>query len=146
WYPLEMIAGKDQPQPSGIFRLLNDGETWMLEKTGRKPLVQNKALAKPIHSFVLTPRGIDHFLNTSEYLQTSPGSLFTQKSICFLQTPTGFRSLIGWTYCEVTFNPDEDTDIIDIRVLADSEIETIQKEKFNIVLANKLTPIDNKAA
>ncbi|XP_060715698.1 arylamine N-acetyltransferase, pineal gland isozyme NAT-10-like isoform X2 [Tachysurus vachellii] len=155
WYPLEMIAGKDQPQPSGIFRLMNDGETWMLEKIGRKPLVQNEAFAssslvdkrqtKTIYSFVLTPRGIDHFLNTSEYLQTSPESLFTQKSICSLQTPTGFRALIGWTYCEVTFNPDEDTDLIEMRDVADSEIETILKEKFNIVLANKLTAINNKA-
>ncbi|KAF4090925.1 hypothetical protein AMELA_G00031140 [Ameiurus melas] len=45
WHPLEMIAGKDQEQPAGIFRLLNDGEKWMLEKTGRKPLVQNEAFA-----------------------------------------------------------------------------------------------------
>ncbi|KAG7315067.1 hypothetical protein KOW79_021155 [Hemibagrus wyckioides] len=150
WYPLEMISGKDQEQLPGIFRLMNDGDTWRLEKTGRKPLVQNEAFAnsvlvdkrltKPIFSFVLTPRGIDHFLTTSEYLQTSPESLFTQKSICSLQTPTGFRALIGWTYSEVTFNPEENTDIFEMRDVADSEIETILKEKFNIVLTNKLMP------
>ncbi|XP_058238336.1 arylamine N-acetyltransferase, pineal gland isozyme NAT-10-like isoform X1 [Hemibagrus wyckioides] len=156
WYPLEMIPGKDQEQPPGIFRLLNDGETWRLEKTGRTPLIQNKAFAssslvdkrltKTIYSFVLTPRGIDHFLTTTEYLQTSPESLFTQKSICSLQTPTGFRALIGWTYSEVSFKPEEDRDIIEMRDVADSEIETILKEKFNIVLVNKLTPINNKAS
>ncbi|KAF5904414.1 arylamine N-acetyltransferase, pineal gland isozyme NAT-10-like, partial [Clarias magur] len=82
WYPLEMISGKDQEQLAGIFRLLNDGERWTLEKTGRKPLVQNEAftnssfvdnrVTKIMYSFFLTPRGIDHFLNTSEFLQTSP--------------------------------------------------------------------------
>ncbi|XP_046696291.1 arylamine N-acetyltransferase, pineal gland isozyme NAT-10-like isoform X1 [Silurus meridionalis] len=156
WHPLEMIAGKDQEQPAGTFRLLNDSETWTLEKTGRKPLVQNKAFAnsslvdkrvtKTMYSFMLIPRGVDHFLNTCEYLQTSPESLFTQKSICSLQTPNGFRALIGWTYSEVTFNPEEDADIIEMREVADSEIETILKEKFHIVLVNKLTPINNKSA
>ncbi|KAI5086137.1 hypothetical protein C0J45_24098, partial [Silurus meridionalis] len=61
-------------------------------------------------------------------------------------TPTGFRALIGWTYSEVTFNPEEDADIIEMKDVADIEIETILKEKFNIVLVNKLTPINNKAA
>ncbi|KAM9494290.1 arylamine N-acetyltransferase, pineal gland isozyme NAT-10-like [Clarias gariepinus] len=154
WYPVEIISGKDQKQPAGIFRLLNDGETWTLEKTGRKPLVQNEAFAnsrladknltKSIYSFVLTPRGIDHFLNTSEYLQTSPESMFTQKYICSLQTPTGFRALFGYIYMEVTFNPEEDTDIIEIKDLPHSEIESTLKEKFNIVLGNKLTPINKK--
>ncbi|KAM9494008.1 arylamine N-acetyltransferase, pineal gland isozyme NAT-10-like [Clarias gariepinus] len=156
WHPLEMIAGKDQEQPAGIFRLLNNGQRWTLEKTARKPVVQNEAftnsslvdkrVTKTMYSYLLIPRGIDHFLNTCEFLQTSPESLFTQKSICSLQTPTGFRALIGWTYSEVTFNPEEDTDNIKMRDVADSEIETILKEKFNIVLVNKLTPINNKAA
>ncbi|XP_053349101.1 arylamine N-acetyltransferase, pineal gland isozyme NAT-3-like [Clarias gariepinus] len=154
WYPVEMISGKDQEQPMGIFRLLNDGETWTLEKTGRKVVFQNEAFAnsryadkkltKSAYSFVLTPRGIDHFLNTSKYLQTSPESMFTQKYICSLQTPTGFRALTGWRYMEVTLDLEEDTEIIEIKDLADSEIETTLKEKFNIVLTNKLTPINKK--
>lgn len=156
WHPLEMIAGKDQRQPAGIFRLLSDGESWTLEKTARKPLIQNadfassslinKRLTKTMYTFTLTPRGTDHFLNTTEHLQTSPDSLFTQKSICSLQTPTGFKALIGWTYSEVTFVPEEDADIFEMRDVDDSEIETILREKFNIVLVNKLTPINNKAA
>ncbi|TST35109.1 Arylamine N-acetyltransferase, pineal gland isozyme NAT-3 [Bagarius yarrelli] len=130
WYPLEMIAGKDHRQPSGIFRLLNDGERWVLEKTGRQPMVQNNAntssnlvdkrVTKTMYSFLLIPRGIDHFINTCEYLQTNPESLFTQKSICSLQTPTGFRALIGWTYSEVTFNPEDDTDIYEMRDVDDN--------------------------
>ncbi|XP_072527551.1 arylamine N-acetyltransferase, pineal gland isozyme NAT-10-like isoform X2 [Salminus brasiliensis] len=154
WWPLELIAGKDQPQPPGVFRLLNDGENWILEKTKRKPLVQNEAFAnhsffdkcrtQPVYSFQLTPRTTDHFLETAEYLQTSPESVLTQKSICSLQTPTGFRLLIGWTYSEVTFNPEEDTDVYEIRDVPDSEIETILKDKFNVILSSKLTPVNKK--
>ncbi|XP_072527534.1 arylamine N-acetyltransferase, pineal gland isozyme NAT-10-like [Salminus brasiliensis] len=156
WRPLEMIADKDQAQPPGVFRLLRDGERWTLEKTGRKPQIQNedfansslidKRLTKTMYSFLLIPRGVDHFLETTEYLQTSCQSLFTQKSICSLQTPTGFRALIGWTYSEVTFNPQEDTDIMQMRDVPDSEIGSVLKEKFNVTLSNKLTPINNKAA
>ncbi|XP_062845878.1 arylamine N-acetyltransferase, pineal gland isozyme NAT-10-like [Trichomycterus rosablanca] len=156
WHPLDLIAGKDQEQPAGVFRLLNDGEKWILEKTGRKPLVQNQAFAdsslidrrltKTVYSFVLTPREIDHFLDTSEYLQTSPESLFTQKSICSLQTPTGFRVLIGWTYSEVTFKSEEDVDLVEMRDVSDSEIETLLKEKFQVTLFNKLEPKNYKAA
>ncbi|XP_066514053.1 arylamine N-acetyltransferase, pineal gland isozyme NAT-10-like [Hoplias malabaricus] len=154
WQPLEMIAGKDQTQPPGVFRLPNEGKRWTLEKTGRKPLIKNedfansilvdKRLTKTIYSFLLTPRGVDHFLDTSEYLQTSCESLFTQKSICSLQTATGFRALIGWTYSEILFNPEED--IVEMKDIPDSEIIIVLKEKFNITLRNKLTPKNNKAS
>ncbi|XP_036439974.1 arylamine N-acetyltransferase, pineal gland isozyme NAT-10-like isoform X2 [Colossoma macropomum] len=154
WEPLELIAGKDQPQPPGVFRLLKDGESWTLEKTGRKPLIQNEAFAKcslvnkpltkTMFSFFLMPRGTDQFLEASEYLQTNCESLFTQKSICSLQTPTGFRALVGCNYSEVTFNPQEDVDLYDMRKIPDSEIETVLKEKFNITLDSKLTPVNNK--
>uniref|UniRef100_A0A8B9HS11 arylamine N-acetyltransferase n=1 Tax=Astyanax mexicanus TaxID=7994 RepID=A0A8B9HS11_ASTMX len=146
-----IIAGKDQAQPPGVFRLVNEGDMWILEKTGRKPLVQNEAFAKsslvdkfgtqPVFSFSLTPRAADHFLETSEYLQTSPESVFTQKSICSLQTANGFRSLIGWTYSEVTFNPEEDRDIYEMRDIPDSEIEAVLKDRFNLTLATQLTVI-----
>uniref|UniRef100_A0AAY5EBB4 arylamine N-acetyltransferase n=1 Tax=Electrophorus electricus TaxID=8005 RepID=A0AAY5EBB4_ELEEL len=156
WHPIEMIAGKDQPQPAGVFCLLNDGERWTLEKTGRKPLVLNEAFAncslvnkcltKTMYSFTLTPRRHDYFLETVEYLQTSPESLFTKKSICSLQCPTGFRALIGWTYCEVTFKPEDDVDIIDMKDIPDGEVEIVLREKFNITLLNNLTPKNQIAA
>ncbi|XP_007244906.3 arylamine N-acetyltransferase, pineal gland isozyme NAT-10 [Astyanax mexicanus] len=154
WWPLEIIADKDQPQPPGVFRLLNDGDRWMLEITERKPLIQNESLANsrlaekfgthPMYSFSLTPRAVDHFLETSEYLQTSPESLFLLKSICSLQTPTGYRALIGWTYSEVTFNPEEDRDVYELRNIPDSEIEAILKDKFSVTLGKKVTAINKK--
>ncbi|XP_056622602.1 arylamine N-acetyltransferase, pineal gland isozyme NAT-3-like [Triplophysa dalaica] len=138
WYPLEMISGKDQPQPPGVFRLLNDGMRWVLEKTGRKHVL------KTMYCFTLTPRRADHFLETSECLQTSPDSQFVLKSICSLQTPTGFRALIGRTFSEITFNPKEDFDFMDMKEIPDSEIEALLREKFNVVLVNKFSPKNDK--
>ncbi|XP_026123415.1 arylamine N-acetyltransferase, pineal gland isozyme NAT-10-like isoform X2 [Carassius auratus] len=153
WHPLELISGKDQPQPSGVFRLINNGLQWVLEKTIRKQLVQDKTLAnsslidkrltKTLYSFTLTPRDADHFREMSDYLQTSPDSLFMLKSICSLQTPTGFRALIGWTYSEVTFK--EDSDLVDMKEIPGCEIEALLRDKFNLVLVNKFTPKNNKA-
>uniref|UniRef100_A0A673HEN9 arylamine N-acetyltransferase n=1 Tax=Sinocyclocheilus rhinocerous TaxID=307959 RepID=A0A673HEN9_9TELE len=155
WYPLEMISGKDQPQPPGVFRLLNNGMIWVLEKTSRKQVVKDKAnansslidrrLVKTMYCFPLTPRNKEHFVETLDCLQTSPDSRFVLKSICSLQTPNGFRALIGWTYSEITYNPEEDSDMVDMKEIPDSEIEAVLKEKFNVVLVNKLTPKNKKA-
>ncbi|XP_071377242.1 arylamine N-acetyltransferase, pineal gland isozyme NAT-10-like [Centroberyx affinis] len=155
WEPLELVSGKEQPQASGVFRLIEKGEVWVLEKTGRKPEILSpdfsksslvdKKQTKTIYCFTLVPRGVDHFLETSHTLQTDPTSLFTNKSICSLQTPVGFRALIGWTYSEVTFKPEEGVDLLDMKDIPDDEVEQILREKFNLKLVNKLVPVNNKA-
>ncbi|XP_029904335.1 arylamine N-acetyltransferase, pineal gland isozyme NAT-10 [Myripristis murdjan] len=155
WEPLELVSGKDQPQPPGVFRLVEKGEVWVLEKTGRRPEILNpdfsnsdlvdKSQIKVIYSFTLLPRGVDHFLETTNNLQTDPSSLFTNKSICSLQTPTGFRALIGWTYTEVTFRPEEGVDLLEIRNIKDDEVEEYLREKFNVKLVKKLVPVNKKA-
>lgn len=153
WYPLELISGKDQPQPQGVFRLTNNGEKWILQKTGRKQLIidngfadsglVDKRLTKTLYSLTLTPRDVDHFLEMSVMLQTNPESLFLLKTICSLQTATGYRALLGSTYSEVTFK--EDSDSVEMKKIPDDEIEAVLKEKFNMVLVNKFTPINKKA-
>ncbi|XP_023285390.1 arylamine N-acetyltransferase, pineal gland isozyme NAT-10-like [Seriola lalandi dorsalis] len=155
WEPLELISGKDQPQAAGVFRLIDKGDMWVLEKTGRKPEVVNPEFAssslvnrkekKQIYGFTLVPRDADHFFETSHTLQTDPSSLFTNKSICSLQTPAGFRALIGWTYSEVTYKPVEGVDVLDMRDIPDDEIEQILKENFNVKLQKKLKPENKKA-
>ncbi|XP_056317789.1 arylamine N-acetyltransferase, pineal gland isozyme NAT-3-like [Danio aesculapii] len=153
WYPLELISGKDQPQPPGVFRLTNNGEKWLLQKTGRKQLIVDdgfadsglvdKRLTKTLYSLTLTPRDADHFLEMSVMLQTNPDSLFLLKTICSLQTATGYRALLGSTYSEVTFK--EDSDSVEMKKIPDDEIEAVLKEKFNMVLVNKFTPKNQKA-
>ncbi|XP_046898390.1 arylamine N-acetyltransferase, pineal gland isozyme NAT-10-like [Hypomesus transpacificus] len=156
WYPLELVSGKDQTQPPGVFRLIEDGDIWILEKTGRKPLVLdenfanssllNKSQTKRFYCFTLVPKGVDHFLKTTHCLQTDPNSLFTNKSICSLQTATGFRVLVGCTLSEVTFNYKEGVDLLDMKDIPENKVEDVLKEKFNVVLVNKLVPVNNKAA
>ncbi|XP_072321042.1 arylamine N-acetyltransferase, pineal gland isozyme NAT-10-like [Eucyclogobius newberryi] len=150
--PLELVSGKDQSQAAGVFRLLDKGDMWVLEKTGRKPEVLDPAfaksnliytkLSKTIYCFTMEPRGRDHFIETGHKLQTDPTGLFTNKSICSLQTPTGFKALIGWTYSQITFSPDEGVDFYDIKNINDEELEKILCGEFNIRLVNKLQPVD----
>lgn len=156
WEPLELVSNKDQPQAAGVFRLMDKGDIWVLEKTGRKPQVLDPEFAKsslvsteltkPIYCFTMQPRDADHFSDVCYQLQTDPGSLFTNKSICSLQTSTGFRALIGWTYSDVTFKPEDGVDMMDIRRIADDAIEEILREKFNIKLEKRLKPVNNKVA
>lgn len=155
WEPLELIPGKDQPQAAGVFRLINEGSIWILEKTGRKPEVLNPEFSKSslvnrkqtyqIYCFSLEPRVGENFKEKNHTLQTDPASLFTNKSICSLQTPTGFRALIGWTYSEVTYKPEEGVDVIDMRNITEDELDPVLKEKFNIKLQNKMKPANKKA-
>ncbi|XP_041799165.1 arylamine N-acetyltransferase, pineal gland isozyme NAT-10-like isoform X2 [Chelmon rostratus] len=156
WEPLELISAKDQPQSAGVFRLIDKGDIWVLEKTSRKPEVLNPDFAKsslvykketkPIYGFTLKPREAHHFFEINRTLQTDPSSLFTNKSICSLQTPTGFRALIGWTYSETIFKPEEGVDVLDMRNITDDEIEQILRDKFNVKMQNKVKPVSNKAS
>ncbi|XP_074465971.1 arylamine N-acetyltransferase, pineal gland isozyme NAT-10-like [Sebastes fasciatus] len=154
WEPLELVSGKDQPQAAGVFRLTDNGDYWVLQKTGRKPEILNPEFANSslvnrketdqLFCFNLVPREVDHFFEINHKLQTDPTSRYINKSICSLQTPTGFRALIGWTYSEITFKPEEGVDVFDLRIITDDEIEQILHEKFNIKLKNKLQPANKK--
>ncbi|XP_018605203.2 arylamine N-acetyltransferase, pineal gland isozyme NAT-10-like [Scleropages formosus] len=155
WHPLELILGKEQPQEPGVFRFVQEEGMWVLEKTGRKRILQDesfnssdllgsKSKTKKFYSFTLTPRDLNYFLETSNILQTSSDSLFKNKSICSLQTPTGFRALVGWTYSEVIYNFEEGADLVDMKNIPDHEIQKVLKDKFNISLENKFIPVNSK--
>ncbi|XP_061670681.1 arylamine N-acetyltransferase, pineal gland isozyme NAT-10-like [Syngnathoides biaculeatus] len=153
WEPLELVSGKDQVQVPGTFRLTDKHDLWVLEKTGRKPEILNPDFAnsnlltrettRTLYCFNLTPRDARHFTEANHILQTDPTSLFINKSICSLQTPTGFRALIGWTYSEVTFQAERGVDVYDMKDVPCDEIESLLREKFNIRLPNKLQPVNN---
>ncbi|XP_077567796.1 arylamine N-acetyltransferase, pineal gland isozyme NAT-10-like [Stigmatopora nigra] len=155
WEPLELVSGKEQVQIPGSFRFTDKGDFWILEKTNRKPEISNpdfadsnlvkKQLSRPIYCFTMTPRQVEHFKETNEYFQTDPSSLFVNKSICSLQTPTGFRALIGWIYSEVTFQAERGVDVYDMKDVPDQEIESILSEKFNIHLPKKFQPVNRSA-
>ncbi|KAM4597242.1 arylamine N-acetyltransferase, pineal gland isozyme NAT-10-like [Fundulus diaphanus] len=155
WEPLELISGKDQPQAAGVFRLTNKGNIWVLEKTGRKPEVINPEFSKSslvnkmqtyqIYCFNLDPREAENFQAKSHTLQTDPASLFTNKSILSLQTPTGFKALVGLIYSEVTYKDEEGVDVLDMRYITEDELDQVLKEQFNVRLQNKMKPANRKA-
>lgn len=156
WQPMELISGKDQPQIPGIFRFTENDGVWYNEKIRRKQYIPNqhfsdsdlleKRLCRKLYFFSLEPRTVADFQFQCTYLQTSPDSLFTKKSICSIQTTNGFRALIGWTLIETTYNYKEDMDVVEFTTLQEEEVEKTLEDKFNIALERKLVPINDKGA
>ncbi|KFQ78612.1 Arylamine N-acetyltransferase, pineal gland isozyme NAT-3 [Phaethon lepturus] len=150
WQPMELISGKDQPQSPGVFRFLEENGVWYLHKVKRKQCVPNKSIStdrylekegcRQVYLFTLQTRDIEDFRTCNTHLQTAPNSLFVKKSICSLQTADGIRALVGWNLTEMQYNFKDNMDLVEIRILADEEIEKTLKEKFNITLDKKLVP------
>ncbi|NXD73839.1 ARY2 protein, partial [Eolophus roseicapillus] len=152
WQPMELISGTDQPQTPGVFRFLEESGVWYLEKVKRKQWVPNqstsashsveKEVCRRVYLFTLQPRDIEEFRACNAHLQRAPDSLFVTKSICSLQTTDGLRALVGWKFTEIKYNYGDNMDLVEIRILADEEIEKTLKEKFNITLDKKFVPIN----
>lgn len=154
WEPMELVSGKDQPQLPGIFRFTEDNGMWYFDKFKRKQCSINPdnrslffdaledATCKQVFSFTLQPRTVEDFRPQSAYLQTSPDSLFVKKSICSLQTATGFLVLIGWTLTETRYNYKDNMDLVEKTTLTDEEVERALEERFNIRLEKKLVPVN----
>ncbi|NXK33681.1 ARYL protein, partial [Piprites chloris] len=152
WEPLRLISGKDQPQVPGIFRFTEDNGTWYFEKVKRKHYIPEESETpyftdppalgniRKIYRFTLEPRHINDFQDLNTYLHVCRDNIFWKKSICSLQTTEGLIGLIGWTLTETKYNYTEDTDLLHITTLTDEELEKTLKDKFNIVLENKLIP------
>ncbi|NWR83968.1 ARY2 protein, partial [Furnarius figulus] len=152
WQPMELISGTDQPQIPGVFRFQEESGTWYLEKVKRKQLVPNQSdstshneedeVCRRIYLFTLQPRDIEEFRGCNAHLQTAPDSLFVTKSFCSLQTADGIRALVGWKLTEMKYNYRDNMDLVEVRILADEEMEKTLKEKFNITLDKKFVPVN----
>ncbi|XP_026712536.1 arylamine N-acetyltransferase, pineal gland isozyme NAT-3-like [Athene cunicularia] len=152
WQPMELISGRDQPQTPGIFRFLEESGVWYLEKVKRKQWVPNqsastahnveKEVCRRVYLFTLQPRDIEEFRAQNTHLQTAPDSLFVTKSICSLQTTDGVRALVGWKLTEMKYDYQDSMDLVEIRILADEEMEKTLREKFNITLDRKFVPVN----
>ncbi|NWU77980.1 ARYL protein, partial [Onychorhynchus coronatus] len=152
WQPLRLISGEDQPQVPGIFRFMEDNGTWYFEKVKRKHYIPEQSEIphfvdtsgagniRKIHRFTLEPRHINDFQELNTYLQVSPDNILQKKSLCSLQTTEGLIALVGWTLTEMKYNYTEGMDLVHITTLTDEEVEKTLKDKFNIVLENKLVP------
>ncbi|MBZ5686930.1 MAG: arylamine N-acetyltransferase [Acidobacteriia bacterium] len=81
--PLRLEAGREQLDPTGLYRLLQQGERLQMEKG------LPDGSWKPQFSFSSRPRRLEEFTGMCRYHQTSPESSFTQKRICSRATPDG---------------------------------------------------------
>ncbi|NXC61663.1 ARY2 protein, partial [Aleadryas rufinucha] len=152
WQPMELISGTDQPQTPGVFRFQEESGTWYLEKVKRKQCVLNQStstsqnveneVCRRVYLFTLQPRDIEEFRGCNAHLQTAPDSLFVTKSICSLQTADGVRALVGWKLTEIKYNYRDNMDLVEIRIIADEEMEKTLKEKFSITLDKKFVPVN----
>ncbi|XP_007883583.1 arylamine N-acetyltransferase, pineal gland isozyme NAT-10 [Callorhinchus milii] len=151
--PLELTSGKDQPQLPGVYRLTEENGVWELERYGRKLQAADESYAnsslfsrsphQKMYKFTLATCTLQDFQDVNLELQTSPKSLFVNKSICAVQTVEGFKALIGSTYSEWIFGYREGEDLVTLTTVGKGDHEKILKEKFNILLEKEFQPVNN---
>ncbi|XP_006903538.1 PREDICTED: arylamine N-acetyltransferase 1-like [Elephantulus edwardii] len=150
WQPLELISGKDQPQIPGIFRLREEGRIWYLDQMRREQYIPNQEFLnsdlleknkyRKLYSFTLEPKTIEDFESVNIYHQTSPESLFTNKSFCSLQTRDGAHCLMGFTLTSRRFNYKDNIDLLEFKILNENEVEEVLKNLFRVSLEKKVVP------
>jgi N-hydroxyarylamine O-acetyltransferase len=120
--PLRLEAGGEQLDPTGRYRLLQQGERLRMEKS----LPDGKW--KPQYSFSLQSRRLEDFAGMCRYHQTSPESSFTQKRICSRATPDG-RITLSEMKLIVTRNGEREERILN----SEEEWNSILRERFGIL-------------
>jgi N-hydroxyarylamine O-acetyltransferase len=121
--PLRLASGLEQPDTAGIFRLIDTGERWRVER--RQPdlswLLE--------YDFSLLPRQLSDFAAMCHHNQTSPQSHFTQNRICTLPTPQG-RVTLSNTRLIITAGGKKEEHAL----ATDAEWHAALREHFGIVL------------
>lgn len=121
--PLRLKAEIEQPDPSGVFRLVQLEERLQLER------VHSSGVWRRQYSFGLQPRRLSDFAGMCHYHQTSQESHFTQNVICTRATEEGRITLSGMKL--IVARPDGR----EVTVLASEEERRRVLEKyFDIVL------------
>jgi len=80
--PLRLDAKREQLDPAGTFRLIQDENRWHMQKSDADGW-------KAQYSFSLQPHLLEDFAGMCQFHQTSPESSFTQKRVCSRATPDG---------------------------------------------------------
>lgn len=121
--PQRLTAGREQLDPAGMFRLVQDGNRWQLQRAGQD------SSWKPQYSFSLQPRQFEDFAGMCHYHQTSPQSSFTQNRICSRATPDGRITLSGMKLI-VTRNGQREDRMLN----SEAERLSVLREQFGITL------------
>ncbi|XP_075140336.1 arylamine N-acetyltransferase 2-like [Leptodactylus fuscus] len=130
-FPLE--AGWKEEQDSGVFRLQVEDE-WYLER-------KEEETWQSLYKFTLEERKIEDFLEMCEYHQTSPSSIFVQKSFCSLQLPCARLTYMGHRLISTKYIKGGGK-VNTTQELTEEEIPGLLRDKFGIVLSGKLIPKD----
>ncbi|XP_043540679.1 arylamine N-acetyltransferase, pineal gland isozyme NAT-3-like isoform X2 [Chiloscyllium plagiosum] len=141
-WPLPLEDGHLERQENGLFhlQLARGGGDWRLR---RYPLSSPGPTDQPdatLYTFSTELRAWGDFRAMCHYHQTSASSIFARKSFCCLHLPGGLITYMGRRLIETEFSADGDRKAT--RELTDEEIPWVLKERFGIVLTNRLVPKD----
>ena len=80
--PLRLEPGQEQRQSSGVFRLIDTGSEWALQR-------REGTHWEAKYVFSLKPHRLSEFSEMCHFHQTSPDSHFTQQAICSIARANG---------------------------------------------------------
>ncbi|XP_073403371.1 arylamine N-acetyltransferase 2-like [Dendrobates tinctorius] len=127
-FPLE--AEWEEEHDSGVYRLHVEEDEWYMERKEENGW-------RSLYKFTLEEKTFEDFLEMCEYHQTSPSSIFVQKSLCSLQLPRARLTYIGRQLISTEYTKGGGS-VKTTRKLTDEEIPGLLRHKFGIVLSGKL--------
>ncbi|XP_059499271.1 arylamine N-acetyltransferase 2-like isoform X2 [Stegostoma tigrinum] len=141
--PLPLRDGLLERQENGLFQLqqaAGEGGGWQLRRYPSSSSGPTDEPGATLYTFSTRPRAWRDFEGMCCYHQTSPSSIFACKSFCSLQLPGGLVSYVGQRLIETQFTAQGDCKTT--TVLAEEDIPRVLRDRFGIVLRNRLTPKD----
>ncbi|XP_063285076.1 arylamine N-acetyltransferase, pineal gland isozyme NAT-3-like [Pelobates fuscus] len=134
--PLPLVAGWEEEQECGKFRLRENQEEWVLE--------ENKdGTWTGLYKFTLEERCLEDFKWSSEYHQSSRSSIIFCKTFCTLQLPRGRLTYVGHKLISTEFIAERGK-VKTTQHLKDDEILNVLRDRFGIVLSRMFFPKDEK--
>ncbi|XP_056390604.1 arylamine N-acetyltransferase 2-like isoform X2 [Hyla sarda] len=132
--PIPLEDGWEEEQDSGVYRLRVEGDEWFMER-------KEEEAWRSLFRFTLEERTFDDFREMCEYHQTSPSSIFFQKSFCSLQLPCARLTYIGRQLIHTEYTKGGGS-VKTTQELTEEEIPGLLRDKFGFVLSGKLKPKD----
>jgi N-hydroxyarylamine O-acetyltransferase len=124
--PLKLRIGLEQKQDSDVFRIVEQGSDFRVEK------LQAEGEAVEQYRFTLQPKALQEFAGMCQFHQTSPESPFTRKSVCSLATTQGRITVADRKFIE------NSNGIRQERALgSEEEWKQVLREKFGVVLPQR---------
>jgi N-hydroxyarylamine O-acetyltransferase len=121
--PLRLEPGVEQQQGSRTYRLLQQGDSIHMERTGTDGRWTRQ------YSFTQTPRKLSDFAAMCQYHQTSPQSHFTQNRVCTKATPDGRITLSGHKLIETKNGIKTEREL-----KSEEEWKAVLNERFAVIL------------